>query len=176
MIFVPVGEPDAQLVHVGPVALLADDGLAGERAVLVHQQLCVLAQMAGGGQRRRCRLRIKGLFLGRFADPHHFNADPDPDFHYNVDPDPAFHYNVDPDPDCHFNVDPDPDFHFNVDPDPDSYFNVDPDPDFHFNVDPDPDFYFSMHLDPALHQVGGNLEPMVFRSSRAPFLSSRPPF
>ncbi len=48
MIFVPVGEPDAELVHVGPVALLADDGLAGEGAVLVHQQLRVLAQMAGG--------------------------------------------------------------------------------------------------------------------------------
>ncbi len=48
MILVPVCEPDAQLVHIGPVALLADDGLAGERAVLVHQQLRVLAQMAGG--------------------------------------------------------------------------------------------------------------------------------
>jgi hypothetical protein len=68
MIFVPVGEPDAQLVHVGPVALLADDGLAGEGPVLVHQQLRVLAQMAGGGQRRRW-LRVKGQFLGRFADP-----------------------------------------------------------------------------------------------------------
>ncbi len=133
MIFVPVCEPDAELVHVGPVALLADDGLAGERPVLVHQQLRVFAQMARGGQ-RRCRLCIKGQFLGRFADPHNLNADPDPDFHFNVDPDPAFHFNVDPDPYFHFNVDPDPDFHFNVDPDPDFHLNVDPDPDFHFNA------------------------------------------
>jgi hypothetical protein len=107
MIFVPVGEPDAELVHVGPVALLADDGLAGERAVLVHQQLRVLAQMAGGGQ-RRCWLRIKGQFLGRFAIPHYL-MDPDPDFHFNVDPDPDFHFNVDPDPDFHFNADADQD-------------------------------------------------------------------
>ncbi len=72
MIFVPVGEPDAELVHVGPVALLANDGLAGEGAVLVHQQLRVLAQMAGG--QRRCRLQVKGQFLGRFADPHNLNG------------------------------------------------------------------------------------------------------
>jgi hypothetical protein len=152
MIFVPVGEPDAELVHVGPVALLADDGLAGERPVLVHQQLRVLAQMAGGGQRRRCRLRIKGQFLGRFADPHNLNADPDPDFHCNVDPDPDFHFNVDPDPlDFHFNVDPDPDFQYDVDPDPDFHFNVDPDPDFHYNVDPNTAFHFNVYPDPAFH-------------------------
>ncbi len=30
---------------------------------------------------------------GRVADPHHFNAEPDPSFHYNADPDPdpGFH-------------------------------------------------------------------------------------
>ncbi len=37
----------------------------------------------------------------RVADPHHFNADPDPAFHYNADPDPAFHFNADPVPDHH---------------------------------------------------------------------------
>ncbi len=33
------------------------------------------------------------------ADPHHFNADPDPFFHLNADPDPAFRFNTDLDPD-----------------------------------------------------------------------------
>jgi len=45
MIVVPVVEPDAELDHVGPVALLADDRLAGEGPVLVHQQLRLLPQM-----------------------------------------------------------------------------------------------------------------------------------
>jgi hypothetical protein len=31
------------------------------------------------------------------ANPHHFNAHPDPVFHFNADPDPAFHFNEDPD-------------------------------------------------------------------------------
>ncbi len=43
------------------------------------------------------------LSLIRVADPHHFNADPDPE------PDPAFHFNADPDPAFHFNAAPDPD-------------------------------------------------------------------
>jgi hypothetical protein len=40
----------------------------------------------------------------RVADPHYFNADPDPD--------PAFHLKADPDPDpaVHLNADPDPAF------------------------------------------------------------------
>ncbi len=29
------------------------------------------------------------------ADPHHFNANPDPAFHFNANPDPAFHFNAD---------------------------------------------------------------------------------
>ncbi len=33
------------------------------------------------------------------ADPHHFNAIPDPAFHFNADPDPAFHFNADPNQD-----------------------------------------------------------------------------
>ncbi len=43
------------------------------------------------------------LSLIRVADPHHFNADSDPE------PDPAFHFNADPDPAFHFNEVPDPD-------------------------------------------------------------------
>jgi hypothetical protein len=35
----------------------------------------------------------------RVADPHHFDADPDPAFHFNANPDPDFHFNADPDPD-----------------------------------------------------------------------------
>ncbi len=40
-------------------------------------------------------------FGGRVADPHHFNADPDPAFHFNGDPYPAFHFSADPDPAPH---------------------------------------------------------------------------
>jgi hypothetical protein len=41
------------------------------------------------------------VILCRVADPHHFNADPDPVSHFIADPvpDPAFHFNADPDPD-----------------------------------------------------------------------------
>ncbi len=55
----------------------------------------------------------------RVADPHHFNADPDPDLHhFNTDPDPSFIFNADPDPNFHFDADPDPTFNFNADPNP----------------------------------------------------------
>jgi hypothetical protein len=52
------------------------------------------------------------------ADPHHFNADPDPD--------PACHIYADPDPDpaCHLYADPDPIFHFVADPDPACLFDA----------------------------------------------------
>ncbi len=33
----------------------------------------------------------------RVADPHHFNADPDPAFYFDADPDPASKNNKDPD-------------------------------------------------------------------------------
>jgi hypothetical protein len=36
------------------------------------------------------------MVFARVADPHHFNADPDPGFHFNTNPDPAFHSNADP--------------------------------------------------------------------------------
>jgi hypothetical protein len=41
----------------------------------------------------------------RIADPHHFNADLDPDtaFHFKADPYPALHFNADPDPAPHQN-------------------------------------------------------------------------
>jgi hypothetical protein len=39
--------------------------------------------------------------VARVADPHHFNADPDPAFHLNADLDPACHFNADPDPAPH---------------------------------------------------------------------------
>jgi hypothetical protein len=32
------------------------------------------------------------------ADPHNFDADPDPDFHFDADPDPTFHSDADPNP------------------------------------------------------------------------------
>jgi hypothetical protein len=39
---------------------------------------------------------VRGVVF-KVADPHHFNADPDPDpaFNFNADPDPAY---ADPDP------------------------------------------------------------------------------
>jgi hypothetical protein len=52
------------------------------------------------------------------ADPHHLDAD------------------FDPDPACHFDADPDPDS--------DSTFHCDPDPDATFHFDPDPDPSFQM--------------------------------
>jgi hypothetical protein len=86
------------------------------------------------------------LLSSRVADPHHFNADPDPAFHLNVDPDPAPHQsdgnlrpmgyrdNLDL-PGLHFQH-PQPYFEplkiLNFD------FSADPDPAFHFIADPDP--------------------------------------
>jgi hypothetical protein len=62
------------------------------------------------------------------ADPHHLDADPDPDpaCHFDADPDPACHFYADPDPACHFDADPDPDptFHLDAVPDPDSSFQI----------------------------------------------------
>ncbi len=60
-----------------------------------------------------------------------------------------------------FDADPDPAFYFKADPDPYPAlrFNADPDPALHFNADPDP----------ALLQIDGNLRPLVYRPSRAPF-------
>jgi hypothetical protein len=40
--------------------------------------------------------KIFTSFNTRVADPHHFNADPDPVFHLNADPDPTFYFIADP--------------------------------------------------------------------------------
>ncbi len=37
--------------------------------------------------------------IDRNADPHNFNADPEPAFNFNAVPYPVFHFNADPDPD-----------------------------------------------------------------------------
>ncbi len=49
-------------------------------------------------------------------DPHHFDAEPDPDpaGHFDADPDPAWRYNADPDPTFHFDADPDLDPSFQI--------------------------------------------------------------
>ncbi len=59
------------------------------------------------------------------------------------------------------------------------HFNADPnsDPAFFFNADPDPDFHFNADQDPAPRQCNANLRPLssVYRPSRAPFWTWKPP-
>jgi hypothetical protein len=43
--------------------------------------------------------------LGSVADPHNWDADPDPACHFDADPDPTCHFDADPT----FPVDSDPD-------------------------------------------------------------------
>ncbi len=45
-----------------------------------------------------------------------------------------------------------------------------------FNADPDPSTRFNVNSDPAPHRSDANLRLLVYRSSRAPFLASTPPF
>jgi hypothetical protein len=40
---------------------------------------------------------------GSVADPHHIDADPEPDYHFD-DSDPTFYCNADPDPDPSFQI------------------------------------------------------------------------
>jgi hypothetical protein len=47
--------------------------------------------------KRKARITVLKVETG-VANPHHFNADPDPAFYSNANPDPAFHFNEDPDP------------------------------------------------------------------------------
>jgi hypothetical protein len=47
------------------------------------------------GEKRNDSLRCTMVF-GRVADPHHFNANPNPGFHFDANPDPAFHSKADP--------------------------------------------------------------------------------
>jgi hypothetical protein len=44
--------------------------------------------------------RLKSHKVGSVTDPHHVDADPDPDLacNFGVDPDPTFHFDEDPDP------------------------------------------------------------------------------
>ncbi len=100
------------------------------------------------------------------ADPHHFDADPDPAWHFDTDPnpDPTFHFNADPDPSLQIkaqNLDKvlklapfsynlafficklmwiwiDSAYHFeaNAYPDPAYHVDADPDPTFQFDSDP----------------------------------------
>jgi hypothetical protein len=80
------------------------------------------------------------------ADPHHFNADPDPTCHCDADPDPRFqikaqhleiglkkthipyilacHLQIDLDPAYHFDADPDSTFHYDADPNPDPSIQI----------------------------------------------------
>ncbi len=53
--------------------------------------------------------------------------------------------------------------------DPAIHINADPDPAFNFNADPDPAFHVNADSDPAPHQSDGNLRPLVYRPSTAPF-------
>ncbi len=59
---------------------------------------------------------------GSVADPHNFDADPDPYSACQLDPDtdPVCHLDSDTDPACHFDTDPDPNptIHFDADPYP----------------------------------------------------------
>ncbi len=43
-------------------------------------------------------------FATNVADPHQFEADPEPVCHLDADPDPTFHFNADPDPDPSFQI------------------------------------------------------------------------
>jgi hypothetical protein len=67
--------------------------------------------------------RKSGIKKTRAAEPHHFNAEPDPTFHLHEDPDPAFYFIADPDPHqkkmmgicTHWSIDP-PRLHFDPPP------------------------------------------------------------
>ena len=102
------------------------------------------------------------VVLGSYADPHHFDADPDldPACYLDADPDPysdpTFHFDADPDQDpslqiktnfaqigsdsipfdCHLQIDADPDpaYHFYTDPDQDPTFQFDTDPQHCFSA------------------------------------------
>ena len=54
MVLVPILQPDLELVHVGPVALLAYDGLGVGRLILVHPEihldLITCGRQGGGGR------------------------------------------------------------------------------------------------------------------------------
>ncbi len=53
---------------------------------------------------------------------------------------------------------------------------ADPGPAIHFNADPDPDPDSEPDPDPAPVQRDGNMRPLDYRPSTAPFLAYRHPF
>jgi hypothetical protein len=84
---------------------------------------------------------LKPRFIGgsSVADPHHLDADrdPDPAFHFDADPNPAFQFDADSDPGPTTHLFPDLDppllqngpqrlshFHFVANPDPDPAFSL----------------------------------------------------
>ncbi len=114
---------------------------------------------------------LVGGLVRSVADPHHLDADRDPDaaFHSDSDPDPTFHSDADPNQDStfHSNAVPDPynlirtrsntRFFPDLDPPvllndhlrlPPFYFDADPEPDpaFNFDADPDPAFHYDRDL------------------------------
>ncbi len=54
------------------------------------------------------------------------------------------------------------------------YFNADP--VFYFNADPDQNFHFNANPNPAPRQSDANIRPLVYRPSRVPFWTFKPPF
>ncbi len=56
------------------------------------------------------------------------------------------------------------------------HFNAHPDPAFYLIADPDPAFNFNANLDPDLHHSNDTVRPLVYRPSRAPFLSLKASF
>jgi hypothetical protein len=63
---------------------------------------------------------VPALLYTSVADPHRFDADPDPAcyFYVDPDPDPAFYFDADAD------LNQDPTFHFDADTDPDPSFQI----------------------------------------------------
>jgi hypothetical protein len=51
---------------------------------------------AGGRLHQTCNRGEKVITFSSVADPHHFDANPDPDptFHFDTDPDPSFQINA----------------------------------------------------------------------------------
>jgi len=55
---------------------------------MYHQTLLlILDQKCGSGFLKGIRTP-RNIIIGSVADPHHFDADPDPTLHFDADPDP----------------------------------------------------------------------------------------
>jgi len=51
----------------------------------LKRRSCALAD----AKMKNCSSKFSLLLLASVADPHHFDADPDPAFHFDADPDPS---------------------------------------------------------------------------------------